>query len=79
VHEVRSVSLADLLVFVTENRSEATGREEIWYYTDSMSLTRTRACFVEARSMAQLLVCFVEARSRAGWRKRHRLQGRLGG
>jgi hypothetical protein len=77
VHEVRSFSMADLFVFVTESRSEAMGKEEIWYFTDAVSAARTRVCFVEALSAAELRICFVEARSRAGWRKRHRLAGRL--
>lgn len=77
VCEVKSRSVADLLVYVSDSRTVARGVDERWCYVDSQTASSSTICWVQSRSVADLLVCFVTSRSVAGWQGTHRLQGQL--
>jgi len=77
VNVVSSRSVADLLVYQTESRSIASGRDEIWCLVGSRSIATSKVNFVGSRSIANLLVCYVGSRSVAGRQRDHPLRGKL--
>lgn len=66
---------ADLCVFVTRDKIDASGKDEIWCYYDLMPEKKIR--FVEED--ADVRVQYVNSPAQAGWKnKSHRLVGRIG-
>lgn len=69
---------ADLLVYVTERRSEAKNEEAIWIYTDRKSQASVVMYFVEKERDADLLICFVDRKNHAEWNtESHQAMGQL--
>lgn len=70
-------SEADLVVYVTNYRQEALGKEEIWHFTEYRSEAGAKVFVTENRSEADLIVYRSSYKSEAGWIKAHPLQGKL--
>lgn len=70
-------SEADLLVYLTDSESLATG-DALWYYMDSESLADKKIFWVEYESAADVKIHFVDSEGLAGWRNSHPLEGRIG-
>tara|TARA_Y100001935_G_C17207964_1_gene458572 strand:+ start:278 stop:541 length:264 start_codon:yes stop_codon:yes gene_type:complete len=68
-------SFPDLAVYLTKNKSEARGKDEIWYFDNAFPDSKIK--FVT--SFEDLKIQYVNSRSSAGWKnKTHKLQGRIG-
>lgn len=74
---VQTRSAADLAVCVVESRATAKDEDGLWCYMESASTATSKLCWVESRGVADLLVCFVTSRAEAGWRRDHKLKGKL--
>jgi len=74
VQIVNNKGQADLLVYVTKNKAEAKGKDEIWFFDERHGETSVK--FVS--SFADLKVFYVNNRGLAKWRKTHKLQKRIG-
>jgi hypothetical protein len=67
-------SSPDLNVYVTKSKSEAKGREEIWFFDDSSEDQK----IIFVKSFPDLKIKYVSSKGSAGWvNKRHRLQNRI--
>lgn len=67
-------SFPDLYVFVTKNKSEAKGKDEIWYFDTSGQDKKIK--FV--KSFEDVKIQYVNSKSKAGWKnKTHKLQRRI--
>lgn len=77
VKEVGTRSGADLLVRVVQSKNTARGHDGLWRFVESSSIATCKICWVQSRSSADLLVRFVSSKAAAGWRRPHRLQGKL--
>ncbi len=65
----------DLLVYVTKYKSDARGKDEIWFFDSSSDAVKIK--FVN--NSPDLKIQYVNSKSNAGWKnKSHRLQKRLG-
>jgi hypothetical protein len=68
-------SFPDLYVYVTKNKSEAKGKDEIWYFDKLREDKKVK--FVN--SFENLKIQYVNSKSKAGWKnKSHKLQKRIG-
>lgn len=68
-------SFPDIKVFVTKNKFEAKGKDEIWYFDKSSEDIKIK--FVS--SFEDLKVQYVNSKSDAAWvNKNHKLQKRIG-
>ena len=66
---------ADLLVYVTKQKYEAQGKDEIWYFEKSSADRKIK--FV--KYSPDLKVHYVDAKYQAGWKnKTHKLMKRIG-
>jgi len=74
VQVVNNQAAADLLVYVTKNRSEAKDKDEIWYFGEKSGVTKIK--FVD--NFGDLKLFYVKSKSQAKWRKAHKLQKRIG-
>lgn len=77
VFEVGSQGLADLLVWRTEDQGLARGDDGVWCFVNSSGLASSRIWFADSGGLADLAICFVSSRGLCGWRRSHRLFGRL--
>lgn len=69
-------SFPDLKVFVTDRKSEAKGKDEIWYFDESASKPDKKIKFVTA--FEDIKIEYVNSKIKAGWRnKSHKLQNRI--
>ena len=75
--KVSSRNEADLAVCIVDSRATAKGKDGLWCYMDSASTATSKLCWVESRGVADLLVCMVTSRAEAGWRREHKLKGKL--
>ena len=66
---------ADAWIYLAGNRGFA-GKECIWYITKSKGKSRKKIYFGN-RGIANLIIYFVKDIGSAGWRKTHRLQGKI--
>ena len=73
---VRDEGRADLLAYRASGWGTAHG-DAFWYITRNRQDANLVAYFCD-EGFAELKVCFVATRGDAGWRRPHRLQGRLG-
>jgi hypothetical protein len=65
----------DLLVYITKNKSEAKGKDEIWCFETNFVDKKVK--FVT--SFPDIKIQYVNSKSQAGWKnKTHKLQRRLG-
>lgn len=68
-------SFPDLFIYITSNKSEAKGKDEIWYFDNSSSSRKIK--FVT--SFEDIKIQYVNSKSKAGWKnKKHKLQRRIG-
>lgn len=68
-------SFPDLYVYVTKNKSEAKGKDAVWYFDNSFPDRKVK--FVT--SFTDLKILYVVSAGQAGWKnKSHRLQNRIG-
>ncbi len=68
-------ALPDLCVYVTKQKFEAKGRDDVWFFDDSFPDKKVK--FV--RHLPDLKVQYVRTKSAAGWKnKQHKLQNRIG-
>lgn len=74
---VHSKGEADLLVFVSDKKFDAKGKDEIWFYTDSKANASAKIFFVKNKGEADLKVFFVKNKGEAGWKKSNEFMGRL--
>lgn len=59
---------ADACIYVTQSRSQAQGNPHVWFYLDrsNTSQANRKVLFVKNRSRATLKIYFVKFKSRAG-------------
>jgi hypothetical protein len=70
-------SFPDLCVYITKSKSEAKGKEEIWFFEDGGGSDKLKVKIVS--NFADIKVKYVASKSQAGWKnKAHKLQGRIG-
>lgn len=74
---VNTKAEADLCVYVAETKSQAKGKDEIWYYGKSKWSADAIVYFVSSKSQADIKVFVVSSKSQAGWRTPNRYQGQL--
>jgi hypothetical protein len=55
----------------------AAGNDGLWCFVPSRGAASSLVHFVRSRGAADLLICYVTSRGVTGWRREHRLQGRL--
>lgn len=68
-------SFPDLLVYVTRSKSEAKGKDAIWYFDTSFEDRKIK--FVT--NFPDIKVQYVDTKSQAGWKnKTHKLQHMIG-
>ena len=68
-------SFPDLCVYVSKNKSEASGKDEVWCFENSSADKKVK--FVT--SFPDLKIQYVNSKSQAGWKnKSHKLQKRIG-
>lgn len=66
-------SFPDLCVYVSKNKTEASGKDEIWFFDNSGA---RKIKFVN--SFPDLKIQYVDSRAQAGWKnKSHKLQKRI--
>lgn len=69
-------SFPDLLVYITKNKNQADGKDEVWYFETNTSTPDVKIKFV--RNFEDLKIQYVNNISKAGWKnKNHRLINRL--
>ena len=68
---------ADLVVYVADYKSEARGKDEIWYFEKYKSSADAVICIVDYKSEADLKIYYARYKSEAGWRKSNKYVGRL--
>ncbi|CAB3770181.1 DUF6150 family protein [Paraburkholderia humisilvae] len=73
---VRDRGRADLLACRVDSWGMAHG-DTLWFITRNRHDATAIAYFCD-EGLAQLKVCFVDARGEVGWRREHRMKGRLG-
>lgn len=67
----------DLSVYISKNKSQARGKDEIWFFEDSTGSDKIKIKFVT--SGEDIKVKYVNSASMAGWKnKTHKLQKRIG-
>lgn len=76
VRRIETPSDADLLACLVPAMNKAKG-DTLWRYVSRRTDATVRVCFVDEPNEADLVVCFVESPADAGWKRMHRLQGRL--
>lgn len=68
-------SFPDLYVYVTKNKSEAKGKDEIWFFDNNYVDKKVKI----VTSFEDLKIQYVDRKSQAGWKnKSHKLQKRIG-
>ena len=73
VELVKHKSSADLLVYITKTKSEAKGKDFIWFFDDKYGKTKVK--FVKYSS--DVKVFYVDRKNEAKWNKPHKLTGRF--
>jgi len=67
--------VADLLVYITDRKNKAKGKDEIWFYDTKFEDSKIK--FV--KNFPDLKIQYVNRANKAGWvNKSHELQGRIG-
>jgi hypothetical protein len=69
---------ADLCVFVAKYKSDAKGKDGVWFFEKNKSSSTVTIKQVKYKTDAHLKIYYVNYKSEAGWRKSHPLRGRLG-
>ena len=68
-------SFPDLCVYVSKSKSEASDKDEVWWFENSSADKKVK--FVT--SFPDLKIQYVNSKSQAGWKnKSHKLQKRIG-
>ena len=69
-------SFPDLLVYVTKNKNESKGKDELWYFEEKSTIADLKIKFVS--NFEDLKIQYVKGKNQAGWKnKTHRLISRL--
>lgn len=68
---------ADLVVWLTNNRTLASKHEEYWFQTPNRSLSDFTVRYVKIKNQSDVVVFFTKNRNEAGWKKSNKLRGRL--
>jgi hypothetical protein len=66
---------ADLLVYKTGNRLQASGKDGIWYFVSSRVSADASVYFVKSSIEADVKIFFVSSPIEAGWRQSNSFQG----
>ncbi len=74
---VNTKAEADLCVYFAKTKSEAKGKDEIWFYGKSKSSADAVVYFVSRKSQADIRVYVVSSKSQAGWRTSNTYRGQL--
>jgi len=70
-------SFPDLCVYISKSKSEAKGKDEIWFFEDGGGSDKLKVKIVS--NFGDIKVKYVSSKSQAGWKnKSHKLQGRIG-
>jgi hypothetical protein len=69
---------ADLWVWKTESRYQATNIEQNWFETKSRYEADFTVKFVDSRYKADLIIFYTKNKNEAGWKRKHKLCGLLG-
>ncbi len=68
---------ADLWVWKTEGRYQATNVEQNWFETSSRYDADFTVKFVDSRYKADLIIFYTKNKNEAGWKKKHKLRGSM--
>ena len=67
---------AHLIVYRTQDRYEAKGKDHIWFYSDDRN-NSTNISFVDNTLEADVIVCYTDSRLEAKWSKPNKHVGRF--
>lgn len=77
VYETTNRSEAHLFVYKTDSRFRAEQDETMWRFTDKMWEANFTVRWVKNRSEADLIIYWTNSLHEVGWKKKHKLQGKL--
>jgi hypothetical protein len=72
VYSCQYKSDADIKVYVTKYKSDATGNNGLWYFAQYKSDAKRKIYFVDYKSEADLIIYFSDYKSDAGWIKKEK-------
>jgi hypothetical protein len=75
VYVTNSKISADLLVYITNNRLQASGNDGIWYFVNTKISADASVYFVNSSIEADVKIYYVGSSIESGWRQSNSFQG----